>query len=163
MRLRGLAMAFLVIGCSDPSGVVYALEDFEVTVSLSTATVREQQPTTVTVTVTNVGTARRTLSTGCVRTFIVETADGARVGPNDFACARTGTVELAPGEQVTFEESWRGEGYRPTFTEPRLVPPGTYLLRGVVWPVPRSYGGAKTAMLEPVVSEPVEVAMLPPY
>ena len=163
MRLHGLAVVLLGLGCREPTSVDYDLHEFQVTTSVSSTVAREREPTTVSVTVTNVGTVPRSLFTGCLQGFVVETADGTRVGPAEIYCLTiTGpdVVELAPGEQLAFEARWAGEAYRPTGTEPRLVPAGTYLLRGMAWPYPKVTGRPGFRM-EPVLSDPIPVTFAP--
>lgn len=110
--------------------------EFEVVTAASPIVARIGDSVAVTVTATNVSERPQVLlANDCTTAFAVFDSAGQRVGPasEQFCLANAKPVTLAPGEQYSITQQWRGDALRSTpSAPPAVVEAGTYTVRGIL-------------------------------
>jgi hypothetical protein len=107
------------------------LSPLTLTTSVSSATLAPGGTVTVTVKLTNVSSAPVNVNANdCPRRFVVDTRDGHSALSNSEICSLALMLRtMAPGESISFTESWDGMTLVGDDALGR-VPPGRYVVRG---------------------------------
>lgn len=134
MNFRCQAFAVLalpLIACSEPTA---SNRSVEVTLTVDRTVLRAGETASVAVAATNRGTRSVTINSGgCPAAFVVVEPDGAVAVPGPQICAAIASLhEIAPGETYVIRHTWRLDAAVPGETTSRLLPSGSYVLRGRV-------------------------------
>lgn len=147
-RMKHLVwLAVLALGCTDPTA---PLQDLHIAATVATSAVRVGSFVRAELSITNEGNRTRKIPpSDCPPPLEISNEDGEIVGPGPAICNLDYQlpVPLAPGETLTIEVFWVGNG-----DDGRLLPPGNYRLRGAV----RTQYGTLTSEAVPIQFLPAQ-------
>ena len=154
MRRRWLHLALLsvVVGCQSTTD---ASRKLVLTLTTDRASLMPGDVAHLVLTLTNTSSATvRIPAPGCPHFFTVVDAAGRSAGPPQMYCALvlTQPIDVAPGESMTFHDSWAADSGGPESSQTVRVGPGPYTLRAILGGVERPITSNAVAVSVGVVS-----------
>jgi hypothetical protein len=135
-RVLGLGLVLLAsVGCRNPGD---PLDQLQLFVAVEPGVVTAAAPVAVTVRIVNVSDrVAEVYPYGCPQLFEVRTLADELVGPEPMTCLAIGypPMQLLPGEEWSLTYEWRGGGRGAAPWEAAMLPPGSYGIQAVLYPL----------------------------